>query len=146
MSKKVDSSFDRTVSLGDFDVDRDELEVSLLAHSSVDDCLVCARENEENNTELVAYLVLCGPFSTDTMRGCIAPEIPDLLVPKYVPVSSLPRTRDGRIFNQALVELPVMDSDLVDRWEDQLKDVLDSMHAVVIREPGWELPPCTCPT
>lgn len=141
MSKSVNVNFDRTVSFSAYDINLDELENALLAHASIDDCHVCARVNDEENTELVAYLVLCGPFSQDTMRECLSADIADELLPVSVPVSSLPITRDGRIDEQALAELPVMDSDLVARWEAELKNAMDSRFAVLVRERSTEIPP-----
>lgn len=49
-------------------------------------------------------------------------------------MSFLPRTADGRVDDRALLKCPVLDSDLVSRWENELEDVLDTGYAVAVRE------------
>jgi len=63
-----------------------------------------------------------------------------LLPDAYVPVSSIPLTLEGQLDHQVLSALGVMDSDLLRRWEDQLRAVPGIERAAVRLEEVGERP------
>ncbi|MGH2413376.1 MAG: AMP-binding protein, partial [Microcystaceae cyanobacterium] len=73
------------------------------------------------------------------LRGILsAAQIPDA----YVRVSSLPLTDQGLVDEQALLDLEVIDSDLMQRWVNQLRSVSEvEQAAVVVQEYAEKIPP-----
>ncbi len=87
-----------------------QVEAALLEDSSVADCVVLARETASSTRELVAYIVASGSFKPERLSASLKPLLPPELLPDaYVPVSSLPLTRDGKIDEEALTRLEVID-------------------------------------
>ena len=60
----------------------------------------------------------------DRLQSRLKAVLPSHLLPyAYVPVSSIPLTPEGQVDQQVLSTMAVMDSDLLRRWEDQLRTV-----------------------
>ncbi len=101
--------------------------------SSVADCVVLERETVSSTRELVAYIVASGSFKPERLSASLKPLLPPELRPNaYVPVSSLPLTHDGKIENEALTSLEVIDSELAKRWEEELLSVPEIDQAAVV--------------
>jgi amino acid adenylation domain-containing protein len=112
-----------------------EVETALRSHPSVDDCVVLAREVEPAGQALVAYVVLSGPFVPERLQAHLQGVLSALAAPiAFVPVACLPLTPDGKLDEQALTELEVIDGDLVGRWEERLRDVSGVEEAAVVAQ------------
>lgn len=122
------------------------VEAALLAHPSVDNCVVLVREAQTSKPELVAYVVSAGPFLLhwlERLESHLQGLLPaDLLPIAYIPISSLPLTALGQVDEQALAQLEVLDCDLVQRWEEQLHSVPEvEQVAVVVQEYNQSIEP-----
>ncbi|MBV9390134.1 MAG: SDR family NAD(P)-dependent oxidoreductase, partial [Chroococcidiopsidaceae cyanobacterium CP_BM_ER_R8_30] len=115
---------------------------ALLEDALVDECAVLARETATSERELVAYVVSSKLLSTERLKSHLQDRVPAAWVPEvYVPVSTLPLTASGEVDEQALTHLEVIDSDLVQRWEDHLHLVPEiEQVAVVVQEQIERLP------
>ncbi|HKY03904.1 MAG TPA: AMP-binding protein, partial [Blastocatellia bacterium] len=113
-----------------------EIEQALKRQTAVSDCAVLARETEDHVYELVAYTVLSEPFSEDRLRADLERRLPSWLVPRYfVPVAQLPLASSGKIDDEALTSLEVIDDSLITRWTRQLQSIPEIQEvAVVARE------------
>ncbi|NEP57118.1 MAG: AMP-binding protein [Symploca sp. SIO2G7] len=125
-------------------IDEQLLAAALLTHPSVDDCAVRLKETQASEQELVAYVVLAGQFSPERLQSYLPSALPQVVLPKvnFVPVSQLPLTTEGQIDEQALARLPLIDSDLVKRWEEQIHSLPEiEQAAVVVQELTDNIPP-----
>lgn len=131
-----------------------QVEAALLASALVEDCRVLWRTTTLGERQLVAYIVSAGPFSAERLQADISPNVPQQLLPHaYVPLSRLPLTGSGLVDDQALAQLPVIDGELAQRWEQEVRSLPDVEDvAVIIQEeddpeqplhlsdllPGWQ--------
>ncbi|GAA6615347.1 SDR family NAD(P)-dependent oxidoreductase [Scytonema sp. NUACC26] len=118
------------------------VESVLLEHISVEDCAVLIRETEISRPQLVAYVVSQQPLELEQLQFHLQEAIPSALLPKaYVQVSNLPLTPTGEIDKQALISLPVLDFQLAEQIEKQLKSRLEiEQLAVILQEDSLRLP------
>ncbi|WP_414582892.1 SDR family NAD(P)-dependent oxidoreductase [Scytonema sp. PCC 10023] len=115
---------DRQVWINNFRIDLNEVEATILQNISVNDCVVLARSTETFRQELVAYVVLSGPFSPEQLQLQLQAVLPfDSQFCTFVPVTKLPLTATGQIDEQALTSLEVIDSNLIQRWEKSLRSL-----------------------
>jgi acyl-CoA synthetase (AMP-forming)/AMP-acid ligase II/thioesterase domain-containing protein/acyl carrier protein len=133
--------------------DKQIVEAAVLGYPLIDDCVVLVREGKTSKPELVAYLVAGGSFSLEKLQSHLQGVLPAAIIPKYyVKVSSLPLTDQGVVDEQALVNLEVIDSDLVQRWEERVRYALRRLRsaqslpevnqaAVVVQEHTEKNPP-----
>jgi amino acid adenylation domain-containing protein len=111
----------------------DDVETALLAHPSVRDCVVLAREAETFGQELVAYIVTIGTFVPEQLKTLLHPVLHTAILPSaYVPVSTIPLTATGQVDEQALISLEVITTDLMQRWEKQLQSLSEIEQTAVI--------------
>ncbi|MFF1379230.1 condensation domain-containing protein [Streptomyces sp. NPDC058308] len=98
-----------------------DIENALLREESLAACAVLPLTTTDGVEELVAYVVPTGPFHPARLRAHAAALLPAALAPSaYVAVTSLPRTRGGHLDEAALRALPVLDEELIRRWEEAL--------------------------
>ncbi|ARV58501.1 hypothetical protein BZZ01_07480 [Nostocales cyanobacterium HT-58-2] len=113
--------------------DKQIVESVLLDYPLIDDCVVLVREAESSKRELVAYIVSAGTFSLEQLQSHLQAVLPAAIVPSaYVPVSALPLTDQGLVDEQALFDLEAIDSNLVQRWQEELRSVPEVEQAAVI--------------
>ncbi|MEV6395088.1 SDR family NAD(P)-dependent oxidoreductase [Streptomyces sp. NPDC051907] len=123
------------VRLGGYEASRAGIESALLADASVGACAVAPRTDADGVERLVAYTVPAGAFSAGRLRARAGQTLPAALVPDaFVAVSTLPRTRGGRVHTAALTALPVLDEDLAGRWERQLAETHGPGRVAVVVE------------
>lgn len=136
-------SISRQTWLGGFRVELEEVEAALLDEPLVEECMVLARETETSGSQLVAYVVSAGQLLPEQLQAHLQPLLPAYMLPcAYVLLSTLPRTTGGQVDEQALARLEVIDSDLVQRWEESLQSLPEiEQVAVVIQEKAERLPP-----
>ncbi|MUG99897.1 SDR family NAD(P)-dependent oxidoreductase [Scytonema sp. UIC 10036] len=119
------------------------IEASLLKSPWIDECAVLVREGKAFKRELVAYLVAANPFALEQLESHLQATLPTALMPNaYVLVSTIPLTEQGLVDEQALVNQEVIDSELVQRWEEQLRSHSEvEQVAVVVDEYTEKIPP-----
>ena len=114
------------------------IEAALLSHPSVDQAYLLTR-----GTELIAYVVAIGPWLPQHLHSHLQQRLPNYMLPaSYVPLSSLPITSQGTVDEVALSNIPVFDTELVQRWEAQLKTVPEITQVAVVVQPKiFHFPP-----
>ena len=108
-----------------------EIEATLRSHPEVKDCHVLVRDRQ-----LVAYLEVSKAISTESIHTQIKPQLPNHQQPDaYVQVSALPLTASGKIDENTLATLEVIDSQLIRRWEEKLHSHPQIEQAAVVVQP-----------
>ncbi|WP_224365089.1 non-ribosomal peptide synthetase [Hyalangium versicolor] len=106
-----------------------DVEAALLADASVEDCVVRFRRLPGSRPLCVAYVV---SSSQRPPGGFRAPPLPAHLTPDlFMPVDILPLTSAGRVDEDALQRLPLVDEQLARHWEEQLRKKSE-FHAVEV--------------
>ncbi|MFB2979501.1 SDR family NAD(P)-dependent oxidoreductase [Microseira sp. BLCC-F43] len=115
-----------------------EIERVLLTTAGVKDCHVMMRQRD-----LVAYVVASESFSPALLHSHLQSQLPIYRIPyAYVPVSNLPFTANGQVDEQALASLEVIDSQLVEDWEQKLRSLPEiEQVAVLVQENQGCSPP-----
>ncbi|BAZ48116.1 AMP-dependent synthetase and ligase [Nostoc sp. NIES-4103] len=136
-------SIDRQAWIKGYRLELSELETALLASPAVDDAWVLVRQTETVGPQLIAYVVLSGAFFPEQLQSHLQTLLPTHLLPSaYVPITALPLTPTGQVDEQALTRLEVIESDLVQRWEEQLQALpeIDQVAVVVQQQVTTLLP------
>jgi malonyl CoA-acyl carrier protein transacylase len=113
-----------------------EIEVAIRSSLTVDDCVVIERQTENVKQELIAYVVPSGLFAPEQLLSHLQKILPSQRIPKaIVPVSTMPLTISGEIDETALSYLEIRDTDLVQRWSEQIQLLPEVQQvAVVVQE------------
>ena len=115
-------SSERQTWIKGYQVKLPEVEAALLVAPAVEDARVLVRHTETFEPQLVAYVVLSVAFNQEQLQSHLQALLPAYMIPcAYVPLSTLPLTPTGQVDEQALTRLPVIDSDLVQKWQEQLQ-------------------------
>ncbi|MGE0605774.1 MAG: amino acid adenylation domain-containing protein [Pirellulales bacterium] len=96
---------DHQVKIRGFRIELGEIETVLQQHAAVRECVVMARQDEENEKRLVAYVVPNGPIDIDIaeLRSVAAAKLPQYMQPAaYVQLDSLPLSANGKVDRRAL--------------------------------------------
>ncbi|QSJ15491.1 SDR family NAD(P)-dependent oxidoreductase [Nostoc sp. UHCC 0702] len=118
-----------------FRIDLPIIESTLLTSPIVEDCRVIARTSIAGVSELVAYVVLSSPSSPAQLQVYLQNLLPAYLLPHaYVSVTALPLTATRQIDEAALTRLTVIDSELVQKWEEKLR-LLPAVEQVAVVTP-----------
>lgn len=84
-----------------------EIESAILRHGQVKQVCVAARA-ENGSKRLVAYFVPAGsPPTVEELRNFVASQLPQPMVPAFVPLPFLPLSQNGKVDRAALAELDV---------------------------------------
>ncbi|NER99160.1 MAG: AMP-binding protein, partial [Symploca sp. SIO1B1] len=115
-----------------------DIETALLSATEVEQAYVLAHQ-----TFLVAYVVVAGPWKPQQFHSYMQQQLPPYMIPGgYVPLSSLPLTPKGKVDELALANFPVIDDNLVQRWEIQLRALPEiEQVAVVVQQKTPHLSP-----
>ncbi|MCP4350753.1 MAG: AMP-binding protein [Desulfobacterales bacterium] len=82
---------DNQVKIRGFRIELGEVENNLLKHPLIMQCFVMARQGDDGNKELVAYIVSEKELSISDIRDYMLRSLPDYMVPaRFVQVTSLP--------------------------------------------------------
>jgi acyl-CoA synthetase (AMP-forming)/AMP-acid ligase II len=119
------------------------IETTLLEEHSVDKCVVQMRHTNNAEQLLVAFVVSNGPFVPERLHAHLQAKLAAELLPSaFVPLSSLPLTSEGLLDEVALARIPVIDTDLVQHWEQRIQSLPEiNQVAVVVQENNEVLPP-----
>ncbi|UCH93959.1 MAG: amino acid adenylation domain-containing protein [Candidatus Aminicenantes bacterium] len=94
---------DSQVKIRGFRVETGEIESLLLKHPAVKEVVVMAREDENNDNYLCAYIVSEGPTAPAQLKKFLYTELPDYMIPAYfVDLEKIPLTGSGKIDRAAL--------------------------------------------
>jgi acyl-CoA synthetase (AMP-forming)/AMP-acid ligase II/thioesterase domain-containing protein/acyl carrier protein/NADP-dependent 3-hydroxy acid dehydrogenase YdfG len=107
----------------------------------VQSCAVISKNHDVEGEEFIAFIVSSAPISDEQLRSQLETRLPAHLLPKtFVPLTTLPLTSEGLVDRQALDRIEVIDSSLVQEWENQILAVEGVEQAVVIEtEPYKQL-------
>jgi len=119
------------------------IETALLEEHSIDECVVQMRHTDNAEQQIIAFVVSNVPFVPERLQTHLQAKLPSELLPSaYVPLSALPLTADGQLDEVALARVPVIDTDLVQHWEQRIQSLPEiNQVAVVIQENHEVLPP-----
>ncbi|MCP4663471.1 MAG: amino acid adenylation domain-containing protein, partial [bacterium] len=93
---------DHQVKVRGFRIELEEIEVALLAHEAVKECVVGTREGRAG-TRLVAYLVAAAEAPTRELAAFLRERLPDYMVPAaFVTLDRIPLTPNGKIDRRRL--------------------------------------------
>ncbi len=96
---------DHQLKIRGYRVELGEVEAALAAHPSVRECVVVAREEQQGDKRLVAYVVAReGQTLEETaMTGFLEKRLPEYMVPSiFVVLEELPLTSNGKVDRKAL--------------------------------------------
>jgi len=96
---------DFQVKIRGFRIELGEIEGCLMRHPAVREAIVVARDREQGDKHLVAYVTQFAEASTDALRAHLRGELPDYMVPAaIVRLDALPLTTNGKVDRDALPE------------------------------------------
>nr|QIE07359.1 dimodular nonribosomal peptide synthase NecA [Burkholderia sp. B8(2020)] len=99
---------DHQVKIRGFRVELDEIEVQLATHPEVRDAIVLARDGQQSQTRLVAYVTLREGAPVDAspanaLRAHLETRLPEYMIPAaFVRLDALPLTPNGKLDRKAL--------------------------------------------
>lgn len=94
---------DGQVKVRGFRIELGEIEQVLLTKKEVEEAVVIARENQENENELVAYFTATEVQNTNDLRTHLKASLPDYMLPAYfVQLPELPLTNNGKVDKKSL--------------------------------------------
>ncbi|EEF58139.1 non-ribosomal peptide synthetase [Pedosphaera parvula] len=99
---------DSMVKIRGFRVELGEVEVALLAHHAIRECVAMVHNNSSLEKQLVAYVVPRekGKPTSEELRMFLKDKLPDYMLPSvYVNMESLPLTATGKVNRRALPQL-----------------------------------------
>jgi polyketide synthase PksN len=81
-----------------------EIEETLRAYDGIEEAVVLVRDQESQDSKLVAYIVKDGEFpAPKKLREFVKSRLPDYMVPNiFVPIASMPVTQHGKLDRKAL--------------------------------------------
>lgn len=120
-------------------IEPQQIESALLNDSSIDDCVVRARATRNAETQLVAYVVSTGAFTPERWQAQLQESLPSHKLPAaYVALTALPLTATGEVDEDSLASFEVVDDDLINRWEENLRSIAEIDEAAVVIEERTE--------
>ncbi|MCZ0847687.1 amino acid adenylation domain-containing protein [Brevibacillus laterosporus] len=82
-----------------------EIEARLLEHEQVTEAVVLARQDEQGQSYLCAYLVVTDDWTVAELRKHIGKALPDYMIPAYfIELEEFPLTPSGKVNKKALPE------------------------------------------
>ena len=100
---QYEGRIDHQVKIRGYRIELGEIEAALMKAESVREAIVLARENEQGQNELCAYVVAEEELTVSQLRGTLAQTLPSYMIPAYfVQLEQLPLTPNGKIDRKAL--------------------------------------------
>jgi tyrocidine synthetase III len=96
---------DYQVKIRGYRIELGEIESKLLAHRSIKEVIVTAKEEVEGSKYLCAYVVPAAEVTVSELREYLSKDLPDYMIPSYfVKLDALPLTTTGKVDRKALPE------------------------------------------
>jgi amino acid adenylation domain-containing protein len=97
---------DHQVKIRGFRIELGEIESKLAAHPEVKEAVVIAKENDQGNKHLCAYLVTRGNIDVQEIKKYLVESLPDYMVPAFFGIlKEIPLTPSGKVDRKAMMEL-----------------------------------------
>ena len=97
---------DEQVKIRGFRIELGEIESSIRTISNVKDCAVIARNDQNGEKAIYAYLVSDEEISVSEIRDTLAKTLPEYMIPAYMTqIEKIPVTRNGKLDKRALPEI-----------------------------------------
>ncbi|OMF83729.1 hypothetical protein BK144_31315, partial [Paenibacillus sp. FSL R7-0273] len=94
---------DHQVKIRGYRIECGEIEARLLAHASIREAVVLAREDGQGQAYLCAYLVSEKAVPVTELRAHLAEQLPDYMIPSYfVELEGIPLNTNGKVDRRAL--------------------------------------------
>ncbi|MGG4186792.1 amino acid adenylation domain-containing protein, partial [Paenibacillus jamilae] len=94
---------DAQVKIRGYRIELGEVETQLLKLEAVQEAVVIAREDEQGQKQLCAYVVADGEVVASELRSALSQKLPGYMVPSYlVQLEQMPLTPNGKIDRKAL--------------------------------------------
>jgi len=94
---------DHQVKIRGFRIELGEIEAQLLKKEKIKESVVIAREDEEGNKYICAYIVGTVNFTVKELREYLLKELPEYMIPSYfVQLEAMPLTPNGKIDRKRL--------------------------------------------
>ena len=88
---------DHQVKIRGFRIEIDEIERKLLSHPSIKEALVLAKENEQNEKYLCAYVTVDGIMDKSKLKDYLKESLPGYMIPTYmIEIESFSLTTNGK--------------------------------------------------
>ncbi|MGE5632635.1 MAG: amino acid adenylation domain-containing protein [Caulobacteraceae bacterium] len=102
---------DHQIKMRGFRIELGEIETQLMNHTDISEAIVVAREEDNGNKYLCAYIVGNREFTVSELKEYLSSELPDYMIPPYfVQLDRLPLTSSGKI-NRSLLPEPTKNID-----------------------------------
>jgi amino acid adenylation domain-containing protein len=100
---------DEQVKIRGFRIELEEIKLALLRLDEVEDAVVIVRENQNNERELVAYIVVKAEVNTSDLRSKLRKSLPEYMIPaSYVELDVIPLTLNGKVDKNTLPDPQIM--------------------------------------
>ncbi|MGZ4040919.1 MAG: non-ribosomal peptide synthetase, partial [Bacteroidia bacterium] len=128
---------DDQVKIRGYRIELGEIENALLKNPQIEEAVVLAKENQNNEKELVAYITSKAELNSNTLRNYLKDLLPEYMQPAYfIQLQALPLNANGKVDKKSLPDSKGMglvsgieyvapkdeiEEKLVKIWEDVLK-------------------------
>ncbi|HLK45582.1 MAG TPA: AMP-binding protein, partial [Acidimicrobiales bacterium] len=141
-SVEVLGRIDEQLNLRGFRVEPQEVEARLAAHPHVRAAVALAKETDDGDVLLVAYVTTSGPLDTAELREFAAVALPRHMIPVVVVVlDELPLGSSGKVDRQRLAAMPLpvpsaASYEAADASDDPVRRIAGVMAAVLGLDPA----------
>ncbi|UCH92667.1 MAG: amino acid adenylation domain-containing protein, partial [Candidatus Aminicenantes bacterium] len=96
---------DRQIKIRGFRIELEEIENQLLLHHAINEAVVTAKPDKNNDNHLCAYITSGEEILMPELRAHLSKKLPDYMIPSYfVQLEKIPLTSSGKIDRKALPE------------------------------------------
>jgi amino acid adenylation domain-containing protein len=100
---------DDQVKIRGYRIELEEVKLALLKLDQVEDAIVIVRKKQNNEKELVAYIVVKSEINTSDLRSKLRKSLPEYMIPaSYVELESIPLTINGKVDKDSLPDPQIM--------------------------------------
>ncbi|WP_442950469.1 amino acid adenylation domain-containing protein [Paenibacillus sp. FSL H7-0357] len=123
---------DHQVKIRGYRIECGEIEAHLMAHAQIREAVVMAREDEQGQAYLCAYLVSDEAVPVPELRAHLAVQLPEYMIPAYfVELEKLPLNSNGKVDRKAL---PAPDREAYSEGYEAPRDALETQLAELFAE------------
>ncbi|MDH6431510.1 acyl carrier protein [Paenibacillus sp. PastH-3] len=123
---------DHQVKIRGYRIECGEIEARLMAHADIRETVVIAREEEQGQAYLCAYIVSGEAISVPELRAHLSAQLPDYMIPShFVELEKLPLNSNGKVDRK---ELPAPDREAYTEAYEAPRDALEAQLAELFAE------------